>query len=194
MRQLPVISCFLFAFLHFTSAPSEAATYFKCKDPEGKIIFSDTECPDESEVLTEKTANPSNITGRFSPEPYQDGSNMNLHDMLQLRQQLGQALSAIVPIKMALVEYYLQQEEWPIELEAMGFDPEQTNSEQVESVVIGKEGTLIAKLRNSLGQDKMIVLSPHEAMDGTLIEWDCAANFSALLLNDMSCESRNIHP
>ncbi len=194
MQKTIITICFSIAFFNFLSAPGEAAGYFKCKDASGSIIFSDTECPDESEILTEKTVRPDAVTGHFSSEAYQDNSNMSLEDMLKLRQQLGQALNAITPIKIAIAEHYLQQNEWPQRLEALGFDPGETNSEQIDSVIIGQDGALVAKLRDSMGADKMIVLSPRETMDGTLIEWGCAANFSPLMMNDLSCESRKIHP
>ncbi len=194
MLEKLTIACFCIVFLYMISTPGEASNYFKCKDENGNIIFSDTECPDESEILTEKTVRPGSFTGRFSSDAYQDGSNMSLQDMLQLRQKLGEALTAITPIKIMMADYYLQQQEWPEKLEALGFDPRQTNSEQIDSIKIGEEGAVIARLRESLGTNKMIILSPHEAMDGTLIEWDCAANFSPLLMNDLSCESRKIHP
>ncbi len=182
------------SFLSVISASLNASGYFKCKDAEGNIIFSDTECPVEAEVLTEKTVRANAVTGRFSSQPYIDDSNMDLQDMLKLRSQLAEALSDMTPVKLAATEFYLQQDQWPENLEALGFNPKQTNSEQIHSVELGQHGALVAKLRESFGADKMIVLSPSEAMDGTVIKWNCAANFSPLLTNELSCESRNIHP
>ncbi len=194
MQKKITLACFVALFIQLTATTTHAAGYFKCKDENGNIIFSDTECPTEAEILTEKTLRADALTGRFAPEAYQGDGNMSLEDMLKMRHQLGEALAAMAPIKMAASEHYLSQAEWPGQLEAMGFDPDRTNSEHIDSVVIGQDGKLIAKLRDSLGEDKMIVLSPREAMDGTLIEWDCAANFSPILMNELSCESRKIHP
>lgn len=181
-------------FLTIISAPVNASGYFKCKDANGNIIFSDTECPVEAEILTEKTVRTDAVTGRFGSEPYLDDSNMDLQDMLKLRAHLAEALSDLTPVKLAATEFYLQQEQWPENLEALGFNPKQTNSEQIDSVKVGQQGTLIARLQESFGTNKMIVLSPSEAMDGTVIKWNCSANFSPLLTNELSCESRNIHP
>lgn len=189
-----LIVCFYIAFANAAPAPAEAAGYFKCKDTNGRIIFSDIECPIESEVLTEKTVSADAVTGRFSSEPYVDDSDMSLEDMFKLRSHLSQAMSDITPIKLAITEHYLQNEAWPKHLNELGFDPGQTNSERIDSIKIGEEGAVVAMLNDSLGADKMIVLSPNEAMDGTLIEWECAANFSPLLTNGLSCEARNIYP
>jgi len=193
MRQTTAF-CGLLLFTILTTPGADAANYFKCKDEAGNVTFSDTECPSESEVLTEKTVRKDTLSGHLSKDAFQDGSGMSLEAMLKLRQQLAQALSALAALKTASAEYYLSEGSWAPRLESLGFDPALTSSEQIESVKLGRQGELVAKLRDSLGADKMVVLSPHEAMDGTLIEWDCAANFSPLVMSDMACESRKIYP
>jgi len=189
-----IITCFCITFLQSILITSEAASYFKCKDENGKIIFSDTECPVESEILTEKTLRPNTLTGLSNSQPYLGDDGMSLQEMFELRGDISQAMAAMSPLKNAIAEYYLQEQQWPQQLENLGFTPKQTNSKEIDSVVIGEQGALIAKLRDSLGAGKMVVLKPNEAMDGTLIEWECIANFPELLMKELSCESRNIHP
>jgi len=180
--------------LAISSAPVQSANYFKCVRPDGSVIFSDTECPTETEVLTEKTLKAGSLTGHIGQGPYSDGQdNISLADMLKLRTQLTEVLTALAPIKTASTEYHLSQNAWPPYLETLGFDPARMNNAHIKTVLLSRSGSIIARLREEFGDGKMVVLTPHEAMDGTQVEWDCAANFSPLIMNELSCDSRKIH-
>ena len=60
-----------------------AANYFKCIGPDGGIIFSDTECPDRSEVVTEKTLKSDALTGHIERDAFEEApSDLSLEEML----------------------------------------------------------------------------------------------------------------
>lgn len=188
------IPCLIFGSLLALNAPVWAASYFKCVGPDGSIIFSDTECPDEAEIVTEKTLKPGALNGRIGQEVYNDGNtSMSLDEMIKMRGRLAEGLASLSTIKMAITEYQAMQADWPHSLQDIGFDSERMNSQYIENVGVGQNGAIIANLRENFGEGKIIVLTPRNVMDGTQLEWDCAANFSPLLMQELSCESRKIY-
>ena len=82
---------------------------------------------------------------------------------------------------------------WPRSLDELGFGDEAMRSSQIEEVLLGGDGAIVARLNPSFGSDKRLVLSPAPVMDGTGVEWRCHANFPAepMTLNGIAlCESR----
>lgn len=188
-RLLSLIAC-LSALI---AQPAGAANYFKCVGPDGSVIFSDTECPESAQVVTEKTLKAGTLTGHVEGSPYQDGQNkLSLEEMIQLRSQLAEVISSLSPVKVAAAEHRANSGEWATQLESLGFDSRNMRSSLIHNVRLGRAGAIIAQLDKSLGSDKLVVLNPHEVLDGSQLEWECAANFSPLIMEKLNCVSRKI--
>lgn len=171
-----------------------AANYFKCVGPDGGIIFSDTECPDSSEVITEKTLKSGTLTGHVENAAFQEPqTELDLEEMLLLRARLSEVLTSLNPIKIAAEEHQLSSGEWPQTLHELGFDSREMTSSAIKQLRLGKTGKIIANLKPDFGDAKLIVLSPQSILGGTQFEWECAANFSPLIMEKLPCESRKIH-
>jgi len=171
-----------------------AANYFKCKGPDGSTIFSDTECPESSEILTEKTLKAGALTGHVENAQFHDKKpQLSLEEMLELRAQLAQALGSLNPLKLAAVEHRMGNGEWARKVEDLGFQSETMKSSDISKVKLGKSGSIVANLDPHFGAGKLLVLTPTEVLGGTQYEWQCAANFSPLIMEKLPCESRKIH-
>lgn len=192
--RLPALQL-LIASVCLCAAPQlMAANYFKCKGPDGSTIFSDTECPDSSEVLTEKTLKAGALTGHVENAQFHDKKpKLSLEEMLQLRAQLAQALGSLNPLKLAAVEHRMSNGEWARQMQDLGFEPKTMKSSDISKVKLGKSGSIIANLDAHFGDGKLLVLTPTEVLGGTQYEWQCAANFSPLIMEKLPCESRKIH-
>lgn len=188
-RLLPM----MFSLSVLVTLPATAANYFKCVGPDGSVIFSDTECPDSAQVVTEKTLKSGSLTGHVEGGPFQDGRNdLSLEQMLQIRSQLAEVISSLSPLKVAAAEHRASTGEWAGTLENLGFDSRKMSSSLIRNVRLGRSGSIIAQLDKSLGAEKMVVLNPREVLDGSQLEWECAANFSPLIMEKLDCESRKI--
>ena len=171
-----------------------AANYFKCIGPDGGIIFSDTECPDSSEVVTEKTLKSDALTGHVERSAFEETqADLSLEEMLLMRAQLADVITTLNPIRVAIEEHRLSSGDWAKSLHDLGFDPVDMTSSAIKQLRIGKQGKIIAKLVPSFGNAKLMVMSPQEIFGGTQYEWDCAANFSPLIMDKLPCESHKIH-
>lgn len=187
-----VVRLFLLFFLLLGPAGAMGGSLFKCKGPDGGMIFSDSPCPENAEQLEHTRIEPEPVEPVELPEDGISGDVPGLpapmppevSEAYQYAAQFTQALSSLSPVKMSVAQYYARNGAWPKSLGAMGFDEKTMRSKQIERVDIRRGGEIRARLdREIFGKKRKISLTPKPVMGGMQIEWRCEANIPAHLLS-----------
>lgn len=187
------------AFVLFVTN-AHAANLYKCQAADGKYLYSDKPCVENTKTIYKKKSAP-NISGsvgrgefvdtKATEEPAPDQAATYI-----FRARFVSVVASLTPVKMAAVEYLMLQGKWPKNLQDLGLDPRSVNSSLVDQVKIKDDGVIVATLDQSFGKYKKIVLTPKTVMGGTHVEWHCASNFTRAQLGDgqqQICESRKIY-
>jgi hypothetical protein len=185
---------FLIALLMSATQPAQAGGFYKCVDANGEIQYQRVACAktakQEKMHVYLGPGEPSELSHTaYTPE----GEEPALADTYLFLPHFSSALSSLTPAKTAVARFYLTHGTWPEDLKDLGFSDKAMHSSQIEEVLLGGEGAIVARLNPSFGNDKRLVLRPATIMDGTSLEWRCQANFPAEALNVNGvglCESR----
>lgn len=171
-------------------ASTASAAVFKCRQPDGRIAFRDSPCPEGEEVWRKKHS------PKPAATPYEDPEfDTRPESLLPLRAAFFQALGSLSPLRMNVVEYLQMNGDWPASLTDLRLDPKTMTSADIQSVEVSKGGVIRVRLGASLGKDKQIQLTPMQVMGGRQVEWACAANFPAALFESQPkplCESASL--
>ncbi|MEW8026513.1 MAG: pilin [Candidatus Thiodiazotropha sp.] len=176
-----------------------AGKFYKCTDENGEIQYQQVACSttikqDTVRVYTGpkyRSQLGSSLMGN-SEYVAQEGEPA-LTNRFKFQSELTQVLSLLAPIKMAVIDFYMVNGNWPETPQAMGFNQDNLRSSQIDQVLMGDKGTIVTWLSNNFGTEKKLVLAPVPVMDGTSFEWQCLANFPAHAMNlsgNHICESR----
>ncbi|MCU7920206.1 MAG: DUF4124 domain-containing protein [Candidatus Thiodiazotropha sp. (ex Epidulcina cf. delphinae)] len=179
-----------------------AGKFYKCIDANGEIQYQQVACDSTTEqntvrVYTEpKHRSQLGSTLIGTSEYIAEGVEPASVNRVRFQTGLTHVLGLLEPIKTAVVQFYMMNGGWPETPQAMGFEQENLNSSQIEELLMGDGGVIVAWLSNEFGAEKKVVLIPTPVMDGTSFEWRCLANFPAQALNlggATLCESRSSH-
>ncbi|MCU7873347.1 MAG: pilin [Candidatus Thiodiazotropha sp. (ex Lucinoma borealis)] len=200
IRLVQVAILSLISFL--SSSQVMAGKFYKCTDENGEIQYQQVACTsttaqDTIRVYTEpehRSQMGASLMGKSEYTP--EGSEPALANRLKFQSGLTQVLGLLTPLKFAVIEFYMMNGNWPESPKAMGFNQENLNSSQIEQVLMGDQGAIVAWLGKEFGTGKKIVIAPKSVMDGTSFEWQCLANFPAQAMSFSGttlCESRSSH-
>ena len=176
-----------------------AATLYKCRAADGTISYRDSPCADRAATLATRKLKRTRIPDAVDDEEYlePDAGPVDEQALYVFKAQFQQALSSLTPLRVASVEYFMNTGEWPKDFKAVGVDKKSMSSSFIDGVRIAPQGRIVAELNEQkFGQQKKIVLTPHQVMGGTTVEWQCSSNFTPRLLGSDAtriCQSRVIH-
>lgn len=172
------------------------ASFYKCENSDGKVTFSDKPCPTKSTTTQKGRLNSFRITGSVGKEAFPDDEpNRDDNSVFIFRAKFSSILQSLTPLRRSITQYYIERGQWPDNMEALGFEQQAMQSQQIDSVRIKKNGKIVAQLNARLGEHKMIILNPKPAMGATSIDWQCWSNFPRSLLGGGElemCGSREI--
>lgn len=172
---------FFITVLSLAASGAHAATLYKCRTADGGTTFRDTPCEQGSSVVEKRNLKgspprPDNIAGGVEYVE-QNGLATDPQAVYLMTARFSNVLASLMPVKQAITAYHYQQGGWPQDLKALGFDPEAMHSPEVTQVKLGKEGSIIARLDATLGEDKQLWLIPNPVMSDTQLQWNCYSNF-----------------
>ncbi len=180
----------LFLFLLGPTA-AMGGSLFKCKGPDGGLIFSDSPCPENAEQLEHTRVEPEPVEPVELPEeasadanapPLPAGAGENAAYLYAA--QFTQALSSLAPVRISVEAYYSQHGAWPKQVGDLGLDKKTLRSKQIEGVEMRRSGVIRARLNPDVfGERRRIELSPKLVMSGMQVEWSCKANIPPHLLS-----------
>jgi hypothetical protein len=177
-----------------------AGKFYKCFNEDGELVYQQVACdsnikqetvhvftaPDQHTQLGSQSMGNSEYIAK--------GAEPATTDTLRFQSRLLNVLAQLVPIKIAVQEYYMVNGGWPEHPQVMGFNQENLKSSDINEILMGDQGAIVVWLNEGFGQEKRLVLAPHLVMDGTSMEWQCQANFPASSLTQNGvplCQSRS---
>ena len=85
---------------------------------------------------------------------------------------------SIMPIKVSVMEYFVDRGEFPIQLEDMGMNSAEMKTKDIQNIRIGEQGRIIIQFSEALGEDVYMILTPKNVMGGFGgMEWTCKSNY-----------------
>ncbi len=177
-----------------------AGKFYKCFNEDGELVYQQVACDSDikQETVHVFTApdQHSQLGGQLmgDSEYVAKGEEPATTDPLQFQSHLIKVMEQLMPIKMAVQEYYMMNGGWPEQPQDMGFNQENLKSSDINQVLMGEQGAIVVWLNEGFGQEKKLVLAPRMVMDGTSMEWQCQANFPASSLTQSGaplCQSRS---
>lgn len=89
----------------------------------------------------------------------------------------AQAIAAVAPFKLSVVEHYMSHGQYPESLQALGINPaEMKTSSYFSDLILGKNGALYIQGNERIGVNTTIRLQPVSTLGGAGIEWRCTTN------------------
>jgi hypothetical protein len=83
-------------------------------------------------------------------------------------------MSLLTPIRMRVAQHHSFEGAWPTSLEQLGFKvDEMSDGENIERVVLGKNGEVRALLTPAFGRNRYLGLRPKSVMGGPSLRWQC---------------------
>lgn len=99
--------------------------------------------------------------------------------------RLAEALAELSVVRMAVVEYWLQQGVWPKSLAQLGFTSrELVNSKMLKEVTLEKDGVINALLKNNLDGEWIRYRPQKKSLNG--IGWECETSVRVIGSNPCS--------
>ena len=173
------------------------ANFYKCESSDGKVSFSDKPCPTKSTTTQKGKLNSFRITGSVGTDEFPDDEpSRDENSVFIFRAKFSSILQSLTPLRHSITQYYMERGQWPDNMEALGFEQQAMQSQQIDSVRIKKNGKIVAQLNARLGEHKIIILNPKPAMGATSVDWQCWSNFPRSLLGGGEleiCGSREIY-
>jgi len=121
-----------------------------------------------------------------SMEPTQDYSK------LIRASKVVNTMQIFTPLRMEISEYYTYEGKYPQSFKELGLDKSEIiRFETIDDVIMSKDGGIIVKLAESLGDNLVMGLFPQTAMNGSMFEWKCKTNFK-LPRAIQTCEQENM--
>ena len=136
------------------------------------------------------------IFGRYTvPQQQQVSSDVNSssldHSLFIKKTKIINALNTINPLKVYLLDYYMNEGKYPQSFDDVGvLISDITEMDYIEDVFLGKEGGILVKMDQSIGDNLIVGIFPRSARGGTLIKWQCKTNFSGYL---QGCEKTSMN-
>jgi hypothetical protein len=98
----------------------------------------------------------------------------------QMQAYSAQTLSEMSSVKMMMMEHYFTTGNWPEDLADLGLSESMfQSSKTISHINIQADGSIIAELRNIMGKDKIIKLTPQgDSNNIGLNRWDCSSNIA----------------
>lgn len=190
-RPLPLVMLMCFPSLAL------GANFYKCESSDGKVGFSDKPCPTKSITTQKGKLNSFRITGSVGRNEFPDEEpDRDENAVFIFRAKFSSILQSLTPLRQSITQYYMERGQWPDNMEALGFEQQAMQSQQIDSVRIKKNGKIVAQLNANLGEHKMIILNPKPAMGATTVDWQCWSNYPRSLLGGGEleiCGSREIY-
>jgi len=161
------------------------------------VTFSDKPCPEKSKTTKKGKLNSFRISGTVGNNEFPDDKpNRDANAALIFRSKFSTVLESLSPLRRSITQYYMERDQWPENMEALGFERQAMNSKHINNVKMKKNGSIVAVLNANLGENKIIILNPKPAMGNTTIDWQCWSNYPRSLLGGGEleiCESREIY-
>ena len=137
----------------------------------------------------------SNLLGFLGSGEGESDSSSNplaaISGKFMLQAQAAQVFSEINAIKVSSLQHYMIEGEWPDSLATIGFSQSLfDNSENISYVNLQPDGSIVVELKESFGNDKVIVLSPDVQNTGGLQmnRWYCSSNLDQAYI-PRNCET-----
>ena len=193
---LPILATLL------PTGPASAGKFYKCTNEQGELVYQQVACDSDIKQETVHVFTAPEHRSQLGPklmgqsEYIAEGEEPATTGKLRFQSRLSQAISVLNPIKFAVEQYYRMNGVWPENPQDMGFNQENLKSSEINEVLMGDQGAIVAWLSNDFGTEKKVVLAPKLVMDGTSLEWRCLANFPAQSMSMAGmilCESRSLH-
>jgi hypothetical protein len=176
-----------------------AKKFYKCTNEAGELVYQQVACdsninqetvhvftaPEQRSQLGSKLMGTSEYLAE-GEEPATSGKRL-------FQSRLGNVIALLTPIKLEIQQFYQMNGSWPEKPADLGLNQEKLKSEDINEVLLGDQGAIVAWLSEHFGEKKKLVLAPKLVMDSTSMEWQCMANFPAqsMMMAGMKlCESR----
>jgi len=115
--------------------------------------------------------------------------------MMMLRARLMKVVASLHSLKTSVMMYNAETGQWPTKASELGLDPKTMYTDEIKGIEFGRDGSIVADLAPSFGENKRIAFHPRWTLGGAQLEWDCVANFPEKLFTGMGappCKSRVI--
>lgn len=183
---------------------------YQWRDAAGRLHFSDTAPPDgnvsSSRPLKSATVLPAGGESRKEPPPAPaapvatapaapqgnapDASVQAQVASLTLQARVAQAMALVSPVKVMVVEFYMEQGRWPTDISALVPDAAELREPGVvDRVALGSAGEIVVTLSPQLSPKGWLRLTP--ANRSVAVTWSCSSNLPASALGgpDGFCRS-----
>ena len=100
----------------------------------------------------------------------------------RVKAQLANLLATISPIKIMLIEYYMNEGQYPKTLNDIGLErSEMKAAKGINDLILTEDGSILVKLDKSLGESHIMMLSPKFVMGGMKVEWQCKVSLATYI-------------
>jgi len=190
----------VFLILAIAAFSLNAATIVKCQNMSGDISYADDICPSNTRQLSKTKLKAYKTSQSISHKDLKKAQAFPEHESSAQKKavlvaRLSQVLASLSPIKVKMTEHYMQAGSWPESFHTIKLNPKSLKSSLINKTVLDKKGRIKVELNTSFGDRKKLWIFPEPVMGGTLIEWQCFANFPKSMLNAGNselCVSRDI--
>lgn len=136
-------------------------------------LFSDQ---DFVALLTDGNAGAAGQSSSSSPARAEKKSSIT--DLLLRRSRGTQALVEINRLKVGSMQHYVAEGKWPGDMSLIGYRESMFyDSDTIASVSLKSDGSIVAELKRSFGDDKIISLKPEVKQGNAVrIHWYCTSN------------------
>lgn len=126
--------------------------------------------------------------GASSSEPAEAQQQSSITDWFMKRARATQAIVEINSLKVHSIQHHASEGEWPGNLSAIGFNESMFyDSDTIASVSLNSDGSIVAELKESFGDDKIITLRPE--VNEWRSRWNCSSNLDPAYL-PRNCEQQ----
>lgn len=170
----------------------------KCIAEDGRILFTDQDCPAGTRIG--KTGDGSVIQIQPRPGPRPDARDPHprpapaeseatpqsaadsllravpLVGQVILASRFARALADLSNLKIHSMAYMAETGEWPTEPAQLGLDTATLHTADIVEIGYRRDGGIVAYLAPVFGHARWLWMQPHDALGGASIAWQCRTN------------------